>query len=37
MEGTENTKQIFTLLRAVLATNIAATDLNATQTIRVTP
>jgi hypothetical protein len=37
MEGTENTKQIFTLLRAVLATNIAATDLNATPTIRVTP
>jgi hypothetical protein len=37
MEGSENTKQIFTLLRSVLATNIAATDLNATPTIRVTP
>jgi hypothetical protein len=37
MEGAENTKQIFTLLRAVLATNISAADLNATPTIRVTP
>lgn len=37
MEGSENTKQIFTLLRSVLATNISSTDLNATPTIRVTP
>ncbi len=37
MEGSEYTKQIFTLLRAVLATNISALDLNATPTIRVTP
>jgi len=37
MEGSENTKQIFTLLRSVLATNIAASDLNASPTIRVTP
>jgi hypothetical protein len=36
-EGSENTKRIFTLLRAVLATNLAATDLNATPTVRVTP
>jgi hypothetical protein len=37
MEGSENTKQIFTLLRSVLATNISPADLNATPTIRVTP
>ncbi len=36
-EGSENTKRIFTLLRAVLALNLAATDLNPTPTIRVTP
>jgi hypothetical protein len=36
-DGSENTKRIFTLLRALLATNISAADLNATQTVRVTP
>jgi hypothetical protein len=35
--GSENTKRIFTLLRAVLATNISAADLNSSPTIRVTP
>jgi hypothetical protein len=37
MEHSENTKQIFTMLRSILATNIAATDLNSTPSIHVTP
>lgn len=37
IEHSENTKQIFTMLRSILATNIVATDLNATPSIHVTP
>lgn len=36
-DGAENTKRIFMMLRAMLATNISAISLNATPSIRVTP
>jgi hypothetical protein len=36
-DGAENTKLIFTMLRAIIATNISAALLNSTPTIRVTP
>ncbi|HMG78484.1 MAG TPA: hypothetical protein VK591_07365 [Xanthobacteraceae bacterium] len=35
--GAENTKLIFTILRAIVATNISALLLNSTPTVRVTP
>lgn len=36
-EGADNTKLIFTMLRAMLATNISAALLNSSATVRVTP
>jgi hypothetical protein len=35
--GADNTKLIFTMLRAIIATNVSAILLNSTPTIRVTP
>ena len=35
--GADNTKLIFTMLRAIIATNISAITLNSTATVRVTP